>query len=186
MKPTSESPVSFRVNVARLPQKGLPVRIEAAPEQLEALAREHELVEVDRFTAELKVEKWKRDGVKVSGTVEADIVQACVATLEPLRSTIREAVEAVFVPENSKLARREALRQEEIMVDPDGPDLPETFEGETIDVGALAEEFMELGIDPYPRAPGASGAAVAVSTEPEAEKAPESPFAKLRQLKKNS
>ena len=38
----------------------------------------------------------------------------------------------------------------------DGPDSPETFSGDTIDVGALAEEFFELAIDPYPRKPGVS------------------------------
>ncbi len=186
MKSTDESPVSYRVSVGRLPQKGMPVQIRAQPEQLVALARDHDLLGVERFAADLKVEKWKRDGVKVSGVVEAEIVQSCVLTLEPVRSAIREAVEAVFVPENSKLARREGHRHDEIMLDPDGPDLPETFEGDTVDVGALAEEFMELAIDPYPRAPDATEGAMSTSTEPGGEKERESPFAKLRQLKNKS
>ena len=37
------------------------------------------------------------------------------------------------------------------MLDAEGPDSPETFTGDTIDVGALAEEFFGLAIDPYPR-----------------------------------
>ena len=44
------------------------------------------------------------------------------------------------------------------MLDADGPDSPETFSGDTIDVGALAEEFFGLAIDPYPRKPGAVAA----------------------------
>ena len=41
-------------------------------------------------------------------------------------------------------------------LDAEGPDSPETFSGETIDVGALAEEFFGLAIDPYPRKEGVS------------------------------
>ena len=38
----------------------------------------------------------------------------------------------------------------------EGPDSPETFHGDSIDVGALAEQFFGLGIDPYARKPGAT------------------------------
>ena len=41
-----KSPVSFVAHVARLPQKGLPVKIEADAAQRAALAVEHELVSV--------------------------------------------------------------------------------------------------------------------------------------------
>ena len=44
----------------------------------------------------------------------------------------------------------------EILLDAEGPDSPETFSGDTIDVGALAEEFFGLAIDPYPRKQGVS------------------------------
>ena len=55
---------------------------------------------------------------------------------------------------------------------------PKLFSGDTIDVGALAEEYFGLAIDPYPRAPGAS-AAVADNAD-----RPGSAFAKLAELKK--
>ena len=44
----------------------------------------------------------------------------------------------------------------EVLLDADGPDRPETFAGDSIDAGALAEEFFALAIDPYPRKPGAA------------------------------
>ncbi|MBA3449263.1 MAG: DUF177 domain-containing protein, partial [Pseudaminobacter sp.] len=72
------SPVSFRVNVARLPQKGMPVVIEADAKQRTELARVHELISVENFRAELHVAGWKRKGIKVTGFVDADITQACV------------------------------------------------------------------------------------------------------------
>jgi hypothetical protein len=150
------SPVSFKANVARLPQKGMPVVIEANAAQREALAAAHDLVSVECFRANLLVTSWKRNGVQVAGTVEADIIQACVLTLEPLESTIRENVEGLFLPEDSKLGRLGFHGGGEMLLDAEGPDSPETFFGDTIDVGALTEEFFGLAIDPYPRKPGAS------------------------------
>ena len=144
-------PVSFKANVARLPAKGLPVVIEADAKQRESLAAVHHLVSVERYRAELLVTPWKRNGVKVSGFVEAAFTQACVVTLDPIAARVRETVDGLFLPEDSKLGRQGFNNPGEIVLDPDGPDSPETFSGDTIDVGALAEEFFGLGIDPYPR-----------------------------------
>ena len=99
------SPVSFKANVGRLPHKGLPVVIDANAEQRAALAAEHALLSVENYRAELQVAPWKRNGVKVSGRVEADITQACIVTLEPITAHIDEEVEALFLPEQSKLGR---------------------------------------------------------------------------------
>lgn len=178
MKNITESPVSFLANVARLPQKGMQVVIEADAKQRARLAEQHGLTSVERYRAELLVTSWKRNGVKVSGTVEADIVQECVVTLEPIESRISEEVSAVYLPEDSKLGREGFHGGGEILIDADGPDSPETFSGDTVDVGALAEEFFELAIDPYPRKSGAGMEHI------EDADLPDSPFAKLSALKK--
>ncbi|TPM41465.1 DUF177 domain-containing protein [Mesorhizobium sp. B2-3-4] len=151
-----QSPVSFFANVARLPQKGLPVVVEADASQRAALAEAHGLLSVEAYRAELLVASWKRNGVKVTGRVEADITQACIVTLDPIEAHIDEPVEALLLPEDSKLGRQGFEGGGEILLDADGPDSPETFSGDTIDVGALAEQFFGLAIDPYPRKPGAS------------------------------
>ncbi|MGB3388233.1 MAG: DUF177 domain-containing protein [Pseudaminobacter sp.] len=145
------SPVSFKANVARLPAKGLPVVIEADERQREALAAGHGLEKVERYRVELMVTPWKRNGVKVAGSVTADIVQACVVSLEPIETHMDEEVSALFWPEDSKLGRSGFSTAGEIVLDADGPDSPETFSDDVIDVGALAEEFFGLAIDPYPR-----------------------------------
>lgn len=174
------SPVSFMASVARLPQKGLPVIIDADARQRAALAAAHDLVSVERFRAELLVTPWKRNGVKVSGRVEADITQECVATLDPLQARIDETVEGLFLPEDSKLGRLGFEGGGEIHIDAEGPDSPETFSGDSIDVGALAEQFFGLGIDPYPRKPGA---AFASAMEDGASAQPEGPLQeKLRRF----
>lgn len=150
----AKSPVSFEVHVARLPQNGLPVVVEADAAQREALAEAHGLLSVESYRAEMLVSAWKRSGVRVSGRVTADITQACVVTLEPVTAHIDEAVEGVFLPQDSKLARFD--QEGEMLLDAEGPDSPEVFTGDTIDAGALAEEFFGLAIDPYPRKPDAS------------------------------
>jgi hypothetical protein len=166
-RPAAASPVSFEANVARLPHKGMPVVIEADAEQRAALAADHGLLSVESWRAELLVEPWKRNGVKVSGEVNADITQQCVVTLEPLAARISEEVSGLYFPEDSKLGRLGFHAAGEVHLDAEGPDGPETFSGDTIDVGALAEEFFGLAIDPYPRSEGASLAEAGAADEPE-------------------
>lgn len=172
MKQRSEaaSPVSFLAHVAHLPQAGMPVTIEASPEAREALAFAHGLLSVESFAAELLVVRWKRRGVRVEGTVKATIVQQCVVTLEPVEEEIDEEVSALFLPEGSKLATH-GLSGGEILLDAEGPDAPETFSGDSIDVGALAEEYFALAINPYPRKEGAS---LNLPSEEEGEESPAS------------
>lgn len=174
------SPVSFMAFVSRLPQKGMQIRIEADRGQREALAEAHGLLGVERFAAELHVTPWKRNGVKVSGHVAADITQQCVVTLEPVDATIREDVQGLFLPDDSKLGRLGFGDGGEIHLDADGPDSPETFSGDTIDVGALAEEFFGLAIDPYPKKAGVALPSAGNEETPEEAEGPLQE--KLRQL----
>ncbi|MEQ1942557.1 DUF177 domain-containing protein [Mesorhizobium sp. VNQ89] len=174
------SPVSFKAFVSRLPQKGMPVVIDADARQREALSAAHGVLSVERFHAELNVTPWKRNGVKVSGYVEADITQECVVTLEPLKAAVREDVTGLFLPADSKLGRMGFGDGGEIHIDADGPDSPETFTGDTIDVGALAEEFFGLALDPYPRKDGALLESKPADVEPVEAEGPLQ--AKLRKL----
>lgn len=153
-QPTT-SPISCWINVARLPSKGTPVRIEATEQQRADLALAHDLLEVRSLQVDMLVVPWKRNGVRVAGTVSAAVVQACVVTLEPVEGIVDETFEQVFLPHDSKLGRLGFDGGGEILLDAEGDDSPETFEGDSLDVGALAEQFFGLAIDPYPRKPGA-------------------------------
>lgn len=170
----SKTALSVPVDVRTLPAKGHPVRFEANEEQRETLARLNGLVSLDAFTGDLLVTRWRSDGVEVRGSISADVVQRCVVSLEPVPSHVEAPVEATFVPEGSPLATRS---EPELTLDPEGDDPPETFEGPTIDVGALASEFLALSLDPYPRAEGAAlGQEASVGEDA-------NPFAKLGMLK---
>ena len=146
---------SFPIHVQGLSGKPVIVHIEAGPDELRDMRERWAVAGLESATADVEVSRWKRDGVRIKGHVRADIVQTCVVTLDPVESRIDRSFEALFVPENSKLTRRETIENGEMMVDPEGPDAPETFAGDTIDVGPVCEEFIVLAIDPYPRKEGA-------------------------------
>jgi len=173
MMTSEKSPISFNVDIRRLPQKGFPLVIEPTEAELAALAKQHGLISIPSFRAELLVRDWKKSGVSVTGRVVAGIVQECIVSLDPIAADIDEVIDAVFVPEGSALARPDFV-DGEMFLDADGPDVPETFNGNNLDVGALADEFFALGIDPFPRKPDAELAASAEFSEES------SPFAKLR------
>jgi hypothetical protein len=62
---------------------------------------------------------------------------------------------------------------------------PDPLVGDSIDVGALATEYLILGVDPHPRKPGIAFDAPQVE-EKAAEEPEGSPFAALAALKKGT
>ena len=116
-------------------------------------------------------------GVHVTGEVSARVGQTCVVTLEPIESAIHEAVDVEFAP--APAGGKETGPKKARKRTPDADEPPEPLVGGTLDLGALAAEFLILGIDPYPRKAGAEFA------PPKLEDAGEHPFAALESLKKN-
>lgn len=179
-----DQPFSYAVNVGHVSGNPVAVRLEADEREREALARTWEVTAIHSLSAEFQVQRWKRDGVRVSGTVRAEVEQPCVVTLEPVFQTIDEPVSALFVPEGSRLARMTPDGEGEIVVEAEGPDMPEPFSGDSIDLGAVAAEFVAMAINHYPRKPGAVFEGVEDSDEiaEEIAEAP-SPFAALKDWK---
>lgn len=183
MKNIEDQSFSYPVKVGHISSNPVTVKIAADPAECRALARQWDVVEVKAFSAEFEVRRWKKDGVRLKGRVKTEIVQTCVVTLEPVASRIDEPVDAIFVPEGSKLARAALTETGEMLLDPDGPDSPETFQGDTIDAGAVAAEYAAMAIDPYPRKDGIAFSAHLESTG--ADDAKPSPFAALKDWKKS-
>lgn len=178
----AERPFSHPVKVGRISGGPVEMHLKANAQELQGLATLWGVLSVERLDANIKLSRWKRDGVRVKGRVTAKVVQACVVSLDPVESEIDEEFDELFVPEGSKLARAPSADTAEIVLDPDGPDIPETFEGDAIDAGVVVTEFAALGIDPYPRKPG-------LDFEPHIEDSAEddrkpSPFAALKAWKK--
>lgn len=177
-------PFSYPVKVGHISANPVTVTLEADQRELAGLAELWQVLAVRSLTAELQIARWKKDGIRIKGRVRAEITQACVVTLEPVDSVIDEAFEQVFVPEGSKLARITPSDTAEMIVDPDGPDLPETFSGDTIDAGVAVAEFAALAIDPYPRKPGIEFADH-IESDGSAKDDRPNPFAVLKDWKKD-
>lgn len=182
---TEKPALTYPVPVLHLPQKGLTVKIGTDDKERAALARVHGLEAVNAFEAEFLLTQWKKRGIRVRGRIDAEIVQSCVVTLEPLTNHVAEDVDTIFVPEDSRLAKVQLDESGEMLIDAEGADIPETFSGDRIDIGAVAEEFFDLAIDPYPRKPGLpEDAEPAVFGDAEDAEEPVSPFAKLSEWRK--
>lgn len=181
----SERPAfSYPVKVGNISANAVSVHLEADERELHDLAALWRVLEVRSLKAELQLARWKKDGVRMKGRVQADIVQSCVVTLEPVESSIDEELEQIFVPEGSKLARIVTSETAEMVLDPEGPDLPEQFSGDTIDAGAVVTEFAALAIDPYPRKAGVEFADH-LEGDPAEKSGKPNPFAALKDWKKD-
>lgn len=182
-------PFSHPLAVADVPSEGLEIAIRASAEERGLLAQANGLVAIGRLEADFRIEREGAEGLKVSGELRADVRQTCVVTLDEFDAQIAEPIELRFAPPaeapppahrgaRPRLAERGAGDEGETPhIGGLAADEPDPLIGGAIDLGAIAAEFLTLGLDPYPRKPGAS------FTEPApadgAERA-ESPFAKLR------
>jgi hypothetical protein len=171
------SPWHAPVAVDDIPDSGLHVKLEASDAVMTALAQVAGVRSLARLKAVFDVAR-RGKGVHVGGTVEADVGQTCVVTLEPIESQVREDIDLTFSPDVSVAAGEADGDGHSIGHMPDEEEPPEPLVGGKVDLGAVASEFLMLGIDPYPRKEGAEFAA------PSIDLAGEHPFAALAVLKK--
>jgi len=142
------------VAVEDIPDGGAHFELAADAEVRDRVARMAGLRDVTRLQASFDLLRQGGGGLHVTGQVRGTVGQTCVVTLEPLINEIDEAVDLVFVPqpELRQRATDGSTKDEPREVDWDEP---EHLVGGKIDLGAIAAEFLILGIDPYPRKPGA-------------------------------
>jgi hypothetical protein len=95
-----------------------------------------------------------------------------VVTLEPIENEVAESIDLVFAPAAALPGHESA--EVEVPID----DTPEALLDGKIDLGAIATEFLLLGIDPYPRKPGV------VFQSPGSDDDATHPFAGLAALKR--
>ncbi len=177
----SAAPILSRsVDVATIGAGGVERRFTASAAERDALAKAYGLREVRAFAADLTATP-KAGAIVVEGRVTADIVQSCVVTLEPVEQVIDEPVEIRFARADADTLPPKPGA--EIRIDLDAADPPDPLLGPSIDLGAVAEEYFALAIDPYPRAPGAE---LPAGLGGAAEDRSDSPFAALAALRPKS
>jgi uncharacterized metal-binding protein YceD (DUF177 family) len=146
-------------------------QISANAEERAALARRFGLQAIDRLEAEFVLQRAGNGVIHVKGRVRGEVVQSCVVTLEPVPGKVEEEFAADFaaVPDRP---------EEDEEIDFEAADPPEPIRNGHLDLGELAAEHLSLGLDPYPRAPGAELPLAPEPHEPDAP--PINPFSILK------
>jgi uncharacterized metal-binding protein YceD (DUF177 family) len=174
------APWQVPVAIADVAETGRHFDLVADNEVRAAVARLVGLRDLPRLEANFDVTRHGADGLHVSGRVSATVGQNCVVTLEPLANEIDEDIDLLFAPPPPLVARK-AGEDEAAEKASERPERrwnePEPLAGGVVDLGALATEFLILGLDPYPRKPGA------VFEPPQEVKPDPGPFAALAGLK---
>lgn len=177
MRPAAGALFSLTVAVRGIGRKGQTVKLEADAGQRAALAKSLAIEAIERFGVEIHLRRVSGGVVHLRGRLEADVVQTCVVSLEPMQQHIDEPVSVTLLPAETADGRSDAC----LRVDPMDEDDRDTYSNGRIDLGAIASEQLALNLDPYPRAPGvefeASGSAEAREQV--------SPFAALARLKRD-
>jgi len=156
------------------------IRVEAKGDDLARIAAWADLRALESFGATVHLRKHSQTRFSLDANLEADVVQDCVVTLEPVRSHISRPVHReLHLAETIRLKPHESIA---LGAGAGDDEVPEEIDSLTYDLAAPLLEELLLAIDPYPRAPGVEFAAPAA----EAELRPESPFAVLKSLKGRS
>lgn len=171
---TGAAPWRVLVAVEDVPEEGRHVDLLADEAVRAAVARVAGLRELPRLRASFDLTRRGADGLRVAGAVSATVGQTCVVTLEPLSNEVEERFDLVFVPPRPVAAAEEGQAQPRAAKWDD----PEPLIDGVVDLGALGTEFLILGLDPYPRKPGA------LFESPQDKRPKEGPFAVLSKLAK--
>lgn len=128
------------------------------------LARRFELIALDRLEAALELRRQQNGDVLATGSVDADVIQRCVVTLEPVKKRVQARIRRLYVAAAAV---------------PLGVGEEEDWEplADHLDAGELVAQEFGLALDPFPRAPGAT-------FDQSAGDLPGNPFAVLGRLRR--
>jgi uncharacterized metal-binding protein YceD (DUF177 family) len=171
-----QPPFEHHYDLADLGRAGDEVAIALNAGDLKRTAAWANVEDVTKFKAKISLKRISTNHFSYHARLEAQIVQACVVTLEPVNTHITKEFsrELHFVEH----AHAQDPHAEELTLAAGDDEAPETIESLDFDLAAPLLEEFSLAIDPYPRAPG-------VAFEPPKEEGAEakSPFAALKALK---
>jgi uncharacterized metal-binding protein YceD (DUF177 family) len=126
--------------VDRVPALGCHERLSADEKERVALAKRLGLPKIHSLGGLLNIVPWRGGGLKVTGTLNAEVDQISVISLEAFTSTVEFAVERYFLPPRAGTPARE--------------DDVDVIDQGVIDLGEILAETMALELDPYPRQEG--------------------------------
>ena len=125
------------------------ISLNVSEENRLALQTALDLLDLRDLSGELTISAISGGRFIVKGEISANIIQECIATLEPVESKVHEVINLQYWPEYSGQVEAN-YEPGEISVSPLDEE-PELIEDGKIDVGRLIFETFSTSIDPYPR-----------------------------------
>jgi uncharacterized metal-binding protein YceD (DUF177 family) len=168
--------LDWKIAVRDIPAAGLDEARTATGEELVQLAAQLDIPAVEHLAIRLHLTPRTRDRYRLTGTIEARVVQTCVVTLEPVTADIRNRIDVELHPAETIDANDEIEAGESLLEEPD----IEPIVNGTVDLGRIVYEEIASSLDPYPRKAGET----LEQTEAGAPTEAEHPFARLAALRR--
>lgn len=139
-------------------------KLSATESECKAIAARLNIPAIQSLSAEMTLSRvpGNKAVVYVEGTLKAGVTQSCVVTGAPVKSHVEEEFEAWYADPSSFTSLTKVRHERtakgsdtEIPVLEEHED-PEPMTDGKIDLGDLVAQYLSLGLDPYPRIPGAA------------------------------
>lgn len=152
MRPRYQAEFCRKIDIDKIERQGLTFSVEASPEERNALAQRFKVVSIEFLRADGRlVEGANHSRIKLHATLDAEVTQQCVVSLE----RVVQRINVDFSREYDREAVDEwghlADGGEDIILNLESDDFPELIEGGMIDVGEVVAEQLALELDPFPR-----------------------------------
>lgn len=137
------------------------LEIEPSAAEKKALAERLSVSALNNLKASVKLKRVHGNrSIHVTGSFEADLVQHCVVSLEPIEVHISDDFEAWFADAEQAVSIKKA--KHDLMVQKgqaempmlEEEDAPESLDDGQINLGEVVTQFLALSINPYPHADG--------------------------------
>jgi uncharacterized metal-binding protein YceD (DUF177 family) len=140
--------VTLMADIPALAKSGQTLHFAAKPKERKVLSARIEVPELLKFEADFTASRQTPGIYLVKGKVQAEMVQTCVRTLEPVKTSINQAFSLTFMAEKDYSDYLQQAEEREIA------DI-EVLCGEEVNLGEIAVQYLSLFVDRFPAAEGA-------------------------------
>ena len=158
------------IELSRLSRGEQRFEISANAAERAALTRRFGLVGLDKLEAVVRLGRIAGGLVRLEAELDADVVQTCVVTLDPVRNHVSEGFTVLY---------GEGAEAREVTLDGEAETI-EPIVGGMIDIGEAVAQQLSLALDPFPHKPGVSTVNLSAGSDAPP---PGSPFNVLARLR---
>src|SRR5437763_11292551 len=156
---TDHPPFSSTYDLSQVRENGVDVALKPSAAERAQIAAWLGIESLETFQASVRLTRTASGRYLYRGHFDADVVQACVVTLEPVPSHLSGDFERSFqlAPPVAHLKRRGAVEPPPVTAITDlESDSQEILKSPVVDLAAPMLEELSLALDPYPRKAGVS------------------------------